>query len=159
MAFESISYLNPRTNTPTAAPGAVLIRSLNADALSLRPFTVVRNRGMVMVFSDQEANSELQEGAYGEIVVSDQAVAAGVASIPTPVTEDSSDWHVYQRFMSAYAVVSAVGVFVRGFRYDIDSKAMRKVDLGEDLIAVVESSSISAGLKVISYTRNLIKLH
>ena len=71
---------------------------LNAAALALRPFTVVRTRANLIIRSDQQAASELFEVAYGETVVSEQASAAGVVSVPTPVTEDASDWHVYDRY-------------------------------------------------------------
>ena len=41
----------------------------------------------------------------------------------------------------------------------IDSKSMRKVEEGQDLIEVIENSAISNGAQVITYTRVLIKLH
>ena len=44
--------LNTVEATLGGAPTAVLMNSLNAAALALRPFTVVRSRGTILVFSD-----------------------------------------------------------------------------------------------------------
>jgi len=41
-----------------AGANPVLVGSLNASALALRPFTIVRSRGFVYVGSDQEAADE-----------------------------------------------------------------------------------------------------
>ena len=145
-----------------AASTAALVTSLNASALALRPFTIVRTRGYMSVRSDGFAVStaEIYEAAYGEIVVTDQASAAGVASVPTPAAEDALDWHVYER-SGGRTQISAAGLdqFNVNVRQDIDSKAMRKVDVGEDLITVVETSSASLGAIVSFYTRVLIKLY
>jgi len=68
--------------------------------------TVRRTRGGVFVSSDQGAAVELQTGAFGAIIVSDTAVAAGVASLPDPVTDASDDgWFVWVPFTQ----ISAAG--------------------------------------------------
>ncbi len=48
----------PTETTITGGTGAVLTHVLNAAALALTPFTVVRIRGEMYVRSDQTANSE-----------------------------------------------------------------------------------------------------
>jgi len=150
-------------STHAIANAAVLTSSLNAVALALRPFTVVRTRGYWTIFSDQTAATEFYEAAFGMIVVSDQAVAAGVASVPTPATDTASDWHVYQRLANQYEVTAAGGGagsgLINGTSAEFDSKAMRKVDLGEDLISVVEAGNLSNGVLVRAFQRVLIKLH
>ncbi len=55
------------------------------------PWTIVRLRGSLYVASDQTATNEDAHGALGAIVVRDAAAAAGVGSIPTPVTEQSDE--------------------------------------------------------------------
>ncbi len=147
-------------DTLASASSATLLFSLNAAGLALRPFTLVRSRGYVMIRSDQEISDEVQDYAYGNIVVSDEAVAAGVAAVPTPALQPSSDWHVYVRFSRAFQLGTAVGFEPDfGRMLEFDSKAMRKVDLGEDLIGVHEASAISDGLIAISFVRVLVKLH
>ena len=145
--------------TVTVANSAVLMSVLNAAALALRPFTVVRTRGHIFVHSDQIGASELYDAAYGEIIVSEQASAAGVASVPTPLTDDASNWHVYERAAGQLDFGTGVGFRDVGHCVDIDSKAMRKVDEGEDLISVMESGVNSNGVSITVYTRVLIKLH
>ena len=75
----------------TGAAGGTIMFSLNAAALALRPFTIVRSRFEVGIISDQTAATEDQLGAIGMAVVSDQAVAVGVTAVPTPITDMGSD--------------------------------------------------------------------
>ena len=150
------------TVSPSAPSTATLLASLNAAALALRPFTVVRVRGIIHIQSDQAAATERQSLGYGLAVVSEQAVAIGVTAIPTPVTDDGSDlWFVYQRVMSSLAVVSAASAFEIGKVFEFDSKAMRKVEDGQDLVEVQELdvAGVTLGATVTTYSRILIKIH
>jgi len=142
--------------------GAVITTTLSSVGLALRPFTVVRTRGLLYLSSDQIAASEDQYCAYGETVVSEQAATAGIASVPTPIVEPESDWHVYETLMSDFRFGTGIGfVSPGGMERVFDSKAMRKVDVGEQLVAVVEAGAgaVSDGITVRSFTRVLIKLH
>ncbi len=146
--------------TLAAALSSTIVTSLNAAALALRPFTIVRTRGYVSIFSDQVGASENQTAAYGEIVVSDQALAIGVTAVPTPITDSQSSWHVYHALADHFNFADGTGLQQFAMiNYPIDSKAMRKVEEGEDLIAVAELAAISDGCLVAAFTRTLIKLH
>ena len=148
------------STTLAAAGNAVIQTSLNAAALALRPFTVVRTRGLIHLTSDQVVASEFQDVALGAIVLQEPAIAAGAGSVPTPVTEDASDWFVYERMMNDFLFFDATGVSVNDGRQRlVDSKAMRKVDLGMDIGVIVEASALSDGAIVTTYLRMLIKLH
>ncbi len=142
-----------------ATGGAVLLGSLSTLALALRPFTIVRTRGMLQVNSDQGALSERQLGAYGFAVVSEQAVAIGITAVPTPITDGGSDlWFLYEYFASMEFVQTAVGIATyRGVKFD--SKAMRKVEDGQDVVEVVELDGLSDGATFSSAFRMLLKLH
>ena len=154
----SLWLASSTVSTTLATPSSVIQTSLNAAAKALRPFTIVRSRGLLLVTSDQITTLEFQDIAYGHIVVQDPAVVAGVVSVPTPATDDASDWHVYQKVMNEFLFVTSSGVDgASGRMIEFDSKAMRKVDLGQDLIAVVEN--VGAGAIVNAYARVLIKLH
>ncbi len=143
--------------TVVTASGGTLLTSLNAGALALRPFTIVRTRGLVFIRSDQAAAAEDQVGAYAVATASEQAVAAGVTSLPTPVTDDGSElFFVYQPLMASFE--SGTGTN-KGWPYVIDSKAMRKVNDGEDVYSVIELSATGSGFLVLTYFRMLIKLH
>ncbi len=147
-------------DTMGAASTAVLISQLNAAALALRPFTVIRTRGWFGFRSDQTAASEDQDMMIGSIVVSDQAVAIGITAIPTPVTDDQSNWIVLEGGSQRFEFVSGVGIVAdQMVRYVIDSKAMRKVEEGQTIAFVTETGASSAGTSVRSYMRQLIKLH
>ncbi len=148
------------TATIGGAGSASLLTTLNAAALALRPFTVIRTRGILSVISDQLVATEFADIAYGEIIVQEPAAAAGAASIPLPVDEDESDWYVYERGMSNFNFLDSTGTqSSAGYVQKFDSKAMRKVDIGQTLIAVAQTAAGSAGAIVSVYSRNLIKLH
>ena len=147
-------------STMSAGSTAILVTSLNAAALALRPFTIVRTRGVFGVISDQVAVTEDAIVAYGETVITDQAVAIGVTAIPTPITDSGADWFVFDTSWARLQFASAVNVHNEFIALrDIDSKAMRKVDEGQDLVTVIETASISSGAIVVSFSRTLIKLH
>jgi len=108
--------------TFAAANTAVLLTSLGATLLALRPFTVVRTRGILSIQSDQAAAIENQFFAYGHCVVSDQATAIGVTAVPTPDTDDTSDlWFVYERLMNRTS----------GGLTDLTSNLMAVCDVGQ----------------------------
>jgi len=152
------------SSTALATPSAVvLISSLNAAALQLRPFTVVRTRGLVGVSSDQQAATEDYGGAFGICVVSDQAIAIGVTAVPTPITDDNSDlWFMIERVHGRFSFGSNIGFREVGQFRTFDSRAMRKVEEGQDLSGVVESEAAgytASGCIFKAYARILIKLH
>ena len=150
--------------TAIGADVAVLLTSLNAAALALRPFTVIRTRGIVLISSDVgDTAGEPYQVNYGRAIVSDQATAIGVTAVPTPDTDSGSDlWYVYEAIAQQGGFNTAVGFdFNAGIERIIDSKAMRRVDDGQDLISVVEGAgaATSEGSLVVTFARSLIKLH
>ncbi len=133
--------------------------TLNAVALELRPFTIVRTRAVLHIESDQTAASELVKGAYGMIVVSDQAVAAGSASVPGPVSAPDAPFFTYEPFINSFILGTGVGFEEPGGTYiTIDSKGMRKVGIGEDVAFIVETA-VAFGSLVSIQGRFLIKMH
>ena len=143
------------------APTALLTNSLNAAALALRPFTVVRVRGVIAVRSDQVGATETAIGDLAYAVVSDQAVAIGVTAVPTPLTDKGSDlFFVYQQVINRIEVGSGAGTGVPTNTQTFiqyESKAMRKVIEGEDLITVMENEI--NGINIVHSARCLLKLH
>ena len=147
----------PPLNLIQVAEGGVLAFVLNAAALQLRPFTIVRTLMWFHMRSDQAAASEFQMGAFGFSVVSDQAVAIGVTAVPTPIIDIGSDlFFAYQGLAGAGAdVVSGQS----GFGFRMDSRAMRKVSEGHDIAGVLELSATGNGIDVLLAGRMLIKVH
>ena len=140
---------------------AVLVGSLNAAALALRPFTVVRTRTTVHIRSDVDAAAENQIAGIGHAVVSDQAVAIGVTAVPTPLTDLGSDlWFAINLMYSSVGTHTGAGSYAnRGVMEHFDSRAMRKVEVGQDLITVIEGSTVVNGAAVTCGGRILVKLH
>jgi len=149
------------TFTGIGANGVLAFSSLNAAALALRPFTIIRVRGLFSVKGDQLTATESGSMAIGTAVVSSQAVAIGVTALPTPITDGSSDlWLQYQFGHWATGVSSAIGIVEpQIMSYVIDSKAMRKVEDGMDVVVTAENESGTAGVQFKFQTRLLLKLH
>ena len=141
--------------------GGTLMFSLNAAALALRPFTIVRTRFLVGIVSDQAAASEDYAAAFGMAVVSDEAVAVGVTAVPTPITQMASDfWFVHQMMFGSFLFGDVTGFNESVMtQYEIDSKAMRKVDIGQDLVVVAEFSTVGSGSIVTAGGRMLVKVN
>ena len=159
---ESVWFqFGPVQQTVAAASTAAVAFSLNAAALALRPFTVVRTRGTIAYRSDQHTAEERYGGGFGIAVVSDQAVAIGVTAVPTPVTDYGSDlWFVIEQMYGTVGLTTDVG-FEGNFGKErtLDSKAMRKVDVGQDLIVVLETPSFTVSFDTVMAFRMLVKLH
>ncbi len=152
---------DPIDTTLSAASTAALISTLNAAALALRPFTLVRTRGELWVRSDQTATSEDYAASLGMCVVSDQAAAIGVTAVPTPETDRGSDlFFLYESGQQAFTRFDATGTLgAEGLVKSFDSKAMRKVNIDQDIAVVIETASISLGAQVMVSFRMLVKLH
>ncbi len=138
---------------------AALTSSLSAAALALRPFTIVRTHIAWLCQSDQVAVSEPFIGNLGLAVVSDQATAVGVTAVPTPATEQGSDlWFLHAIWPGQMEFVTAAG-FASYQPKEIDSKAMRKVVEGQDVVMVVEAGLGGNGVDMTIAGRMLVKLH
>jgi len=148
------------TNASMAASVSVLLATLNAAALALRPFTIVRTRLVIHFESDQQAASEFVQAVFSTQVVTAPAAAAGITAVPTPITDTDSDFVVYQPLFSRFRIQSTVGMFQNGqdTSWLVDSKAMRKVSPDDDVAFVVENGSAFAANIAIE-GRFLIKLH
>ena len=160
MRRETIWFDVPRTAATLAASAtAALVATLGAPALALRPFTIVRTRGQLWVRSDQSAATEVFIGSLGFAVVSDQAAAIGVSAVPTPATDLGSDlWFVHEAVMGQFALIGTSVTQIVESR-PFDSKAMRKVEDGQDVAQVVEAGIGGNGCIIESMGRLLVKLH
>ena len=112
---------------------------------------------------DQTGATESYGASFGEAVVSDQAVAIGITAVPTPTTDSSSDlWYLYEFLIGRFAFGTGVAFSDVGDERILDSKAMRKVEDGQDLVSVVEGPGAglaSTGSIISGFNRTLIKLH
>ncbi len=131
----------------TIIPAATktLIASLALDNPGIAE-TIRRTRGVFTISSDQGTAIEDQVGAMGFMVVNDLAIAAGVASLPGPVTDANDDgWFVWVPF-ALRGLADVENSAVISEQYEFDSKAMRKVEEGFGIVLVVENASASFGI-------------
>ncbi len=135
---------------PVVVPAAskVLVLTFTLDNPGISE-VVRRTRGDYFVGSDQQTTTELQMGAWGCIVVTDAALAAGVASIPGPVTDANDDgWFVWESFVQSSSAGAAGNIAAwQGVHRPYDSKAMRKFPDGFSLAVVVENAHATFGLE------------
>jgi len=102
--------------------------------------TLRRTRGVFAVVSDVITPLEDQVGSLGMGVFSNAAIAAGVASLPDPVTDIGDDiWALY------LPVAQRVGSSFTNFAGEFDSKAMRKVVPGYSLGVIIANASPTFG--------------
>ena len=152
--------------TAVAGNTKVLVGTLSAGALLLRPFTVLRTHLMLQVHTDQFMAIESSIASFGEIVVTETAAAIGVTAIPGPsgISGDpEADWFVWQGLSNTFFIdingTDGIGVDGDlGHKWEIDSKAMRKVGPDDDLVLMVESDN-ALGFTLTTVGRQLIQLH
>ncbi len=143
--------------TLSASATAVLTNRGNAGVLALRPFTVIRFRGNWLVTSDQAAAPERFVGNWGGCVVSDQADAIGVTAVPTPATDRGSDlWFMHESWVGFFNQLDGAAALQPA---NIDSKGMRKVEEGQNVVFVAEAGIGGSGCDVATVGRMLLKLH
>ena len=145
----------------TIANGAVLVNLASAALLALRPFTIVRTHIQWFLQSDNTGALEEYQTAFGIAVVSEQSSGIGITAIPTPFTDLGSDlWFLHHSNASQFTFVTGAGFDAAlGLSMHIDSKAMRKVNDDQDVVFVLENSSLSNGTRSLTSGRMLIKLH
>ena len=146
--------------TPAAVAGsaAALLASANAALLALRPFTIVRTHLLLSFATDQRSADEHPNGAFGAVVVKETAVAIGVTAVPTPIAEPNAEYWVYQGLDANFAFTTGTGYRNIQVHFPIDSKAMRKVNVDDDIAFVMENRS-AVGSELGVEGRFLLKLH
>ena len=120
--------------------------------------TQLRCVGGVDVASDQAAAVEAQIGAVGLIIVTDVAFAAGIASIPGPVTDGADDgWFVHVLFAQETLLVATDAIASKW--YPFDQKAKRILHGNGEVIAIVaENIHATQGMKVLFQFRLLAQV-
>ena len=157
-AAKSKVWLGVNLDALTVAASSLnLLSSLNATALALRPFTVLRSHLTILYTTDQSSAAETPFGALGMIVASDKAVATGITAVPTPITQSDGDFFVWQGLQEKYEFITGVGFQNVGTHYSVDSKAMRKVQIDEN-VAIVQEQTSAVGAIIIIHGRFLVQL-
>ena len=125
--------------------------------------TVVRQRGALSAFLDSYTNAgDGFHCAVGIGIVSSAAFTAGIASVPTPITEAAWDGWMYHRFFDLHGSEAAGSTAIGGIEsvdFEVDTKAMRKVSDEMTVFAALEVVELgTASLGVYFDSRMLLKL-
>ena len=132
--------------------------------------TTVRIRGELLMFlTSATAASDGFVGAFGMGKGSASAFAVGVGSMETPIDDEAWDGWLYHRYFalkSAGTIADAVAnkqnqsdATTAALRIEVDSKAMRKVDIEDVLYAVIQVTETGTATAVVQFnSRQLIKL-
>ena len=131
---------------------------LGAGITFINAGTIVRIRGEWECFlSSVTSAGDGFRGALGIGLASSAAFTAGIASLPTPITESNWDGWMWHQFFGVHRGVADIsaGSYLRGA---IDSKAMRKVSDDFTIFAAVEVVEIgTAALDLFLDSRMLLK--
>jgi len=127
--------------------------------------TLVRTRGQFSAFLSVVGAIQdgFVNGAVGIGVVSENAFGVGITAVPHPLTDDSWDGWLFHRYMGQMRGSATTELFrfpMEAFRWEIDSKAMRKLKETDVIVGVTELGTLIGAATVIyqADTRMLIKL-
>ena len=136
-----------------ASGGATLLASFTPGD----PLTIVRNRGMVSVIPQATAADVDIVGAFGIGVVTNEAFAAGIASMPELFSDaDWGGWMVWRSFSYSFDFKDSTGIFSPTWNFEVDSKAMRKMKANEVMVEIAESQAGAFGISI--PIRTLVKV-
>ena len=155
---------------PTTISGTG-ITALNLAAEFLRDgLTVVRQHGELMMYLESaSAARDGYAGAFGVGIAEAKAIAVGVTALPGPIAEmDWDGWLIHRIFSirtpavlvgAASEDVDALLPVTGAVRFEIDSKSMRKVGIGDTLFAVIEVTEVGTAVMQVNWnSRVLVKL-
>ncbi len=121
--------------------------------------TLARTRGSIYLGYLPAAAANLVDCAFGIMIVSDVAAAAGAASIPGPHTDAGDDAWMVHRFVQLKATGVADPDSI-STEFEIDSKAMRRLQNDQRVVFMWETRTITAGtLQLAGALRQLSILH
>ena len=115
----------------------------SAQLSPVLPSTIIRTVGAFGFAADADfiLNQDIR-GAIGGMVVTERARAAGINSLPRPVTEIADDsWFWHQSFFGFAEATAAGGDVMSGRMVMFDSRAKRKVETGDGIVFVLENAA------------------
>jgi len=112
--------------------------------------TIIRTRGELTIWLlSAAAAGDGFHGAFGLAKANTEAVIAGEPSLPTPIAQETWDGWFYHRYFSLFSggpIAAATAAqealqinnVMAAVRIEVDSKAMRKIDINESIYAMIE---------------------
>ena len=150
------------TAMSSSATSEVKIMGAGAQAV-VDGLTIVRTRGLLS-FSLGLATAAQDGflGAFGLCIVNENAGGIGVTAVPTPITDlgwDGWFYHTFFDIRSGVVSSSSNPGPKDQHQIQVDSKAMRKIDLGDIIFAVIEVVETGTATMDMSFnSRILLKI-
>ncbi len=111
-------------------------------AINIDGITLVRLRGYLRcVLRSVAALGDNLTGAFGIMVVKTPAFVAGISAVPTPITDQADDDWMFWTPVSVGSMATTAQWGSAGwavFDLVVDTKAMRKVSVGDTIYAAIE---------------------
>ena len=153
--------LGPGRDTPQTTVSAS-VASIISDfiAVGASGTTLARLRGdfraqIITASSSMDGFS----GAFGIGVATNAAITAGAASVPTPVTEqDWNGWLYWRAFNLKSVETTVVGRFGSVLQWQVDTKAMRKLDPDDGVYAVFEVTEVGTSTMQVFFDSRMLVL-
>ncbi len=124
---------------------AASIGNQSTGVIALERLTIVRLRGHGILHLDAGAAFDSMVVGIGLIVAPTEAFTAGVASLPSPLTDMEAPWIWHDTFVlgPAIAATDDPGDLTRTVQFEIDNKSMRKFRTNEELGFVFEGDIVA----------------
>ena len=131
--------IGPAGETALLSATQTVVFSGGAQAL-VDGLTHVRLRGeLLCLLNSATADNDGFECGFGVCIVSENAAVIGTTAIPQSITDLSWDgWLEHKLFALKANVAAQVDNLSTAFRYEIDSKAMRKFKESDVMVGVLE---------------------
>ncbi len=114
-------------------------QAILASFTDVDPSTILRIRGNIFVKGTPDAASDQDVVGLGICIISDEAAAVGGASVPGPIASESYPWIWHQYVPLQAGQATLLGQDIGSMRnVEIDSKAMRKLGIGQTFVLVGE---------------------
>jgi len=162
----------PKTGT-AGLPVIIAASGVQLGALVAVPptggITLVRLRGEMLLRIT--TGSSLDDGFFGAVgvgIFTDAAVAVGATAVNTPIATEGWDGWLWHRYFNVFAggvvgtgaaTTDNQGGESMTLRLEVDSKAMRKLEVGNSLAVVLESTEQGGATMSWAFnSRTLVKL-
>ena len=114
--------------------------------------TMIRIRGEFnMRLTSAGGASEGFHGAIGLAKAPSAAFLAGIASLPTPITEDAWDGWFYHQYINLFAMSAGITEDSSWQRITVDVKAMRKLPEDEVLYGAIELTEVGVAVMAFNF--------
>ena len=106
--------------------------------------TIYRCRGNLLALLDVQAAGNVNLLGVGLMVASDAQVAAGATAFPSPIDAVDADW-IWHSFLPLKSETGTQSDLLGGqvARMEIDTKAMRKVKMNDNLVMVADGQQLA----------------